>query len=240
MGPSKLSSVRQYVDPLVKAPGCCDYVRMVMTATARRLAWGAFIAVALGYVIGAATSIPAHTFDGFTLLTASFPLVGIMILRQQPGNTIGWILLAIGGVGAADAVLASYGGYGLRMHPWLPGADVAAALSAPLWAPLIGIPGTYLLLLFPDGRLPSPRWRAVAWLAAIGIGGAWLGLQVSPGSLADVGFPNVMNPLGVEALPGVIGLAYVFISRSPSWRRRSAWSSGSAVRKGSSGSSSSG
>src|SRR5205807_2240562 len=108
-----------------------------------------------------------------------------------------------------------YGGYGLRRHPALPGSAVAAALTTPLWAPIIGIPGIYLLLLYPDGKLPSPRWRVVAWLGAVGIGTTWLGLLLTPASLADSGFPDVPNPLGIEALRGALGLVYVFVSLIP-------------------------
>src|SRR5437870_6123997 len=155
----------------------------ITDGTARRLAWGTFIAIAAACVVGEAAAIPAHAFDPFILLLSAFPLVGIMILTRQPKNTIGWILLGIGVLGAIGAPLTSYGAYGLRVHPTpLPGAAVALALSVPLWAPFIGIPGIYLLLLFPDGKLLSPRWGVVAWLGAIGIAGTWVMLQVTPGS----------------------------------------------------------
>src|SRR5207249_109261 len=174
-----------------------------------------FVAIALGYVFGLAASIPARTFDPFNVLTASFPLVGIVILLRQPRNTIGWILLAIGAVGAIGAPLSSYGGYGLRTHPTLPGAGVAAVASLALWVPFIGIPGIYLLLLFPDGRPPSPRWRAVAWLGAIAMAGAYAGLVVFPGPLGENGLPNVPNPLALDALRGREWIVFLFMSLIP-------------------------
>ena len=51
-----------------------------------------------------------------------------------------------------------------------------------------------MLLLFPDGRLPSPRWRPVAWCAALGITGFVVGLATEAGPLED--FPQIANPYG--------------------------------------------
>ena len=47
--------------------------------------------------------------------------------------------------------------------------------------PFILVPATFLLLLFPDGHLLSPRWRPVAWCAAVGIAGAFLTAALAPG-----------------------------------------------------------
>jgi hypothetical protein len=184
---------------------------------ARRLAWAGFIAIVVVYVSGLAISITSGgTTDPFGLLVFVFPVVGILILTRQPRNTIGWILLAVGAAAAASGVLTSYAEYGLRTHPGsLPGADVVLAISGPSWAPIFGIMGTYLLLLFPDGRAPSPRWRWVGWLAAVGIVGTMVGLTIIPGNFADSGYPNVVNPLGIEALRGVEWIAFVFIPLIP-------------------------
>ena len=53
-------------------------------------------------------------------------------------------------------------------------------------------------MLFPDGRLPSPRWRPVAWCAALGLIGFVAGYALEPGPLED--FPQIMNPYGVDSL----------------------------------------
>ena len=184
---------------------------------ARRLAWAGFIAIVVVYAIGLAISIGSGgSTDPFGLLVFVFPVVGILILTRQPGNTIGWINLAIGGVAAASGILSGYAEYGLRTHPGsLPGADVALALSESSWAPIIGIMGTYLLLLFPDGRPPSPGWRWVGWLSAVGIAGTMVGLTIIPGNFADSGYPNVTNPLGIEAIRGVEWIAFLFIPLIP-------------------------
>ena len=54
------------------------------------------------------------------------------------------------------------------------------------------VPVTFLLLLFPDGRLLSPRWRPVAWCAGVGIAGAFVVGGLLPGPLED--YPTVQNP----------------------------------------------
>jgi hypothetical protein len=65
------------------------------------------------------------------------------------------------------------------------------------WIPFIVMPTTFLLLLFPDGRLLSRRWRPVAWCGAVGIAGSFVAGGLHPGPIPD--FPQVMNPIGVDS-----------------------------------------
>ena len=87
--------------------------------------------------------------------------VGFIVARRQPGNPLGWIFLALitlltlGGVGADYAWLS----YQLGHH--LPLA-VVGVFFGPTWVWLFVIL-PLVILLFPDGRLPSPRWRPVLW-----------------------------------------------------------------------------
>ena len=74
--------------------------------------------------------------------------------------------------------------------------------------PAIGICGTYLLLLFPDGRLPSPRWRWVLHLSTFVIVGGTLSLVLTPGLMGDAGYPHTVNPLGVDALAACSTIAH--------------------------------
>jgi hypothetical protein len=65
---------------------------------------------------------------------------------------------------------------------------------------------TFLLLLFPNGRLPSPRWRPVAWLAGLGQGGFVVGYALDAGPLED--FPQIVNPYGIDSpVVRVVGVA---------------------------------
>jgi hypothetical protein len=144
----------------------------------------------------------------------SFPVVGTLIASRSPRNSIAWIMIWLGLSGAIASILGAYAEYGLVVKPGsLPSANFAVALSQPMWVPFIGLSGTFLILLFPDGRLPSPRWRAWAWISASSLVISFMFILTLPGSFADStfadsGFPNVQNPLGVEALGHLGGAAY--------------------------------
>jgi signal transduction histidine kinase len=73
-------------------------------------------------------------------------------------------------------------------------------LDSWLWLPAIGLMGTFLILLFPDGHLPSPRWKSLAWLSAITIVGCSVGILFRSGSLAADGYPQLTNPIGIRSL----------------------------------------
>jgi hypothetical protein len=76
-------------------------------------------------------------------------------------------------------------------------AETAAWFGSWSWTILVYVPTSFLLLLFPDGRLPSPRWRLVAWCAALGLIGFLAGYTLEPGPLED--FPQITNPYGFES-----------------------------------------
>ncbi|MDP8932246.1 MAG: sensor histidine kinase [Actinomycetota bacterium] len=183
--------------------------------TARGLAWLAFAIIvvsflsnfALGFLSRSATggyggpSNIANTLFMFAMF--SFPLVGILIASRRPRNTIAWILLATGA--AWNLPFDSYAFYGLVANPGsVPAPDLAAALASPGWVPAIGLPGTFLILLFPDGRLPSRRWKPLVWLSAIALTLSWLVIMAMPGQLEVEGLPPLTNPLGIEALRPIL------------------------------------
>jgi hypothetical protein len=148
----------------------------------------------------------AGTVGGVSLALVLFspPVVGLLITWRRTGNAIGWLLLAIGLAWAlADA--SSYSDYGVRLHPGsLPVAALPGAIGNALWVPAIGLTGTFLLLLFPDGHLPGRRWRWVAYVSAFVIGLGTFALTFTPGDMADAGYPGTTNPIGIPALAGVL------------------------------------
>jgi signal transduction histidine kinase len=179
--------------------------------TYRRLAWASFAFIAVLYTIGMALSFQGHGTQTsswgssgaigaelFGLSTFTFPVVGILILSRHPKNTIGWICLAVALAWGFDAVLSTYAGNTVATNP--DRAAWAAVLDSWLWLPAIGLMGTYLILLFPDGHLPSPRWKILAWLSAITMAGCSVGIMFRAGSLADDGYPQLTNPLGIRSL----------------------------------------
>jgi hypothetical protein len=80
-------------------------------------------------------------------------------------------------------------------------------LGSWLWLPTTGLIPTFLFLVFPDGRLPSPRWRPVAFYAAFALGSFVATVALLPGPLS--GTPSVRNP--VSPFPGAIGLDQVLL-----------------------------
>lgn len=99
----------------------------------------------------------------------AFALLGAVVAAHRPENPIGWLFLAIGLSGAVGVVSNEYVHYTLATAPGaLPGGPVVAWLSLWTWWPAYGLV-PLVLLVFPDGRLPSPRWRWAAWLAGAGV-----------------------------------------------------------------------
>ncbi|MDQ3660025.1 MAG: hypothetical protein M3454_02980 [Actinomycetota bacterium] len=182
--------------------------------TASRWVWVALGCIIFVILAGEAVSMVAGSApDPAAVMLLAFPIVGALISSRQPGNSIGWIMLAIGMGGAFGAVLEIYTEYSLTIRPGsLPRPDLALALLAPSWVPIIGLMGTFLILLFPDGRLPSLRWRPWAWFCAVALTLSFTLFLIAPGSIAVEGYPNLRNPLGVEALrPFVPGVFLVII-----------------------------
>ena len=87
--------------------------------------------------------------------------VGFVVARRQPGNPLGWMFLALVAVIVLGGVGADYAWLSYQLGHHLPLAVVGVFL-APAWVWLfVTLP--LAILLFPDGRLPSPRWRPVLW-----------------------------------------------------------------------------
>src|SRR5215211_7600779 len=152
----------------------------------------------------------------FTLATVlTFSVVGAIIASRQPRNAIGWLFCGVGLVMAINSLAGGYaeyrlsGGYG----PWSL-AETGAWFASWSWTLLVYVPTTFLLLLFPDGRLPSPRWRPVAWCAALGVISFVAGNALEPGPLGD--FPRITNPYGVDSpiLDAIASAGYILASAS--------------------------
>jgi hypothetical protein len=143
----------------------------------------------------------------FLLPFLAFPLVGALIASRHPKNPIGWICLAAGIIWMLSNLTIGYGTYGLlAARPGsVPFPAAIGSLGVWTWAPTLGLLGIYLILLFPDGRLPSRRWRPLAWLSGAVIILVSLGTALTPGRLPDLG--GVRNPFGLEEYPWVADAA---------------------------------
>src|SRR5215216_1416083 len=122
----------------------------------------------------------------------AFPIVGALIASRHPKNPVGWICLAVGLFWMLIFLGDSIPGSG-------PYPVTTYALTQATWIPPVGLLGIYLILLFPDGKLPSRRWRPLAWLSGMVLVLASLGITFAPGPLE--GHPGVRNPLGLEGPP---------------------------------------
>ena len=171
--------------------------------TAARLAWGLVgLTVALlgGSVILDVLGGAGWEFTGAFILVIGlvFSGVGAVIAIRQPGNAIGWIFISAGVAAGLASLASAYADY------WVADkggsetiGEVAAAYSNVSWIPFILLPATFLLLLFPDGRPLSPRWRRIGWCAALGIAGTFVTSGVTPGTIED--YPQLENPYGVDS-----------------------------------------
>ncbi|HZB82317.1 MAG TPA: hypothetical protein VE288_05640 [Rubrobacteraceae bacterium] len=137
-----------------------------------------------------------------TLIALGFSTVGALILpRCPPENPIGWIFCAIALLFGVLHFTSEYAIYTLLAVPGsLPAGEVATWISFWLWAPSTGLI-VFLLLLFPDGHLPSSRWRWFAWLSTVTVLVGTLWVAFSPGTIQRVA--PLDNPLGIKSLPNV-------------------------------------
>jgi hypothetical protein len=192
--------------------------------TARRAAWAAFAATVAFWAVSLVSAWLTRDLSAqddlgsgdvrflLTLATGMmllmFPVAGVVIAVRRPGSRVGWLLLAIGlGWGILGGA-TGYADYGIRLHPGsLLGAEYAAAIASSIWAPPVGLTGTFLLLLFPDGRLAGPRWRWVAYVSILGIVTSTAAGLLDPGPMTNSGYPHTPNPLGIESLGPVIDIA---------------------------------
>lgn len=129
--------------------------------------------------------------------------VGALIATRRPGNRVGWSL-CLGGftMGLAGAA-SEYGAYGVLTDPGsLPGGVLGGRLVAWLgawsWWAGAGSIVTFALLRFPDGHLPSRRWRPLAWPVAANFMVVVVAHAFTPGHL-DGEFAFAVNPFGFDA-----------------------------------------
>jgi signal transduction histidine kinase len=205
-----------YALALTAAPrrhGCRAGVRAEMIAHVLRaslrpavaLLWGLTVVLAAAgavfLVLGPGRPIPEDFLGGIAgaawlMLGLAYATVGALIVSRLPGHAVGWLFSGLGLLIALCLLSYSYAAWGLYAQGGeVPGLTVAVLGWGQAVVPLIGLS----LLLFPDGRLPSRRWRAVAVMSAVAILGFVVAALLRPGPL-DPPFDRVTNSLGVAGL----------------------------------------
>ncbi len=137
------------------------------------------------------------------LAFGSFLVVGILIASRRPENPVGWMFCVIGLASVWEFFASEYAFYALVIQPGALPAGVWMAWTeffTPIAWPLM----FFALLLFPTGRLPSPRWRPFAWGAAATFALVYVLSALEPGRLLYV---PARNPTGVERAAGIIELS---------------------------------
>ena len=145
--------------------------------------WGVSVALVVASVVIAVARAgragwPEAVNNQIAFMALIYPTVGLIIATRRPGNAIGWLFLAIGPWAGLSALASAVQGSVPLSSPASPaGADVAAWINQWAWVPpWFAIP-TFVVLLFPDGRLVSPggarwhgwrapRWRSPSWRAS--------------------------------------------------------------------------
>jgi hypothetical protein len=144
-----------------------------------------------------------------TVTTVFFSTVGALIASRRPENPVGWLLCLYGLVITISHFIAQYAIYALLAQPnSLPAGEALVWIVSWILPIIIGLQVFYILL-FPNGRLPSRRWRPLAWLTVAFILVGVISFAFSPGALMGVLGP-IENPLGIEGFSNVYYKAILF------------------------------
>jgi hypothetical protein len=170
-----------------------------------RLPWAIFgISAALSAAgLALLAQVPAVTLERadnsfalsalFVAILLVFGLVGALVASRLPANPIGWLFLALALIEGVFELAFGYTHYALQ-H----GEPAAWTAWVSNWtSPLSPAFLVAALLLFPDGRPPTPRWRWVLWLCVPLLGFIFAVYAFAPGPIDE--FPSVSNPAGIDA-----------------------------------------
>ena len=143
--------------------------------------------------------------------TVLYATLGALIVRRA-GNVIGWMLIGIGGAQAINWLASTYAVFGVAHPGTLPAPELAGLLGEWSFIPVFTGLG-FMLLLFPSGTLPSPRWRPWAGLGLLATALTMIGFVVRPRIMALPAPGGVSlaleNPLGVRSLGPVLSTVLI-------------------------------
>ena len=196
-------------------------LRLASPVTATVLALLALILLATALVLsGLVHQLSILGSGPIVPIVVVYAAVGFIVARRQPGNPIGWLLIGFILLFLLSSILGWYAVLYYRLgHHGLPLAPVAVLLQ-PSWAPaLLMFP--MVILLFPDGRLASRRWRWVLWVYVLAGALASVALfspavravasqDVHLDSFGDVISSGKSHGGGALGVAEVLGLVFIF------------------------------
>jgi len=159
-------------------------------------------ALLIDFLTGGDIPLPPHVRldPGLTVLTGvlslAYPMVGALIASRLPSNPIGWIFCSVGLLYTAQRFSLAYADYAVVQNLALPASEYAAWFSSLVDFTGLVLAGVLVMLLFPDGRLLSRRWRIVAWTAVCGAVLTALYDAFDPSSVSY--YTYVENPFGFQ------------------------------------------
>jgi signal transduction histidine kinase len=176
--------------------------------------WALYLVIAISTLLFKMTNAPSELLSDafYALVLLAFATVGALIASRRPQNPIGWIFCISTLLWALGVLMLEYAVYALIT---MPGSLPAGALMGVLggwargmgWFPLL----TFLLLLFPNGRLPSSRWRPLA-LLIMGLLAVFTITSLLAPSSSDIRLTAVRNPIGIPGANGLFDLLTTFTS----------------------------
>jgi signal transduction histidine kinase len=184
-------------------------------AIAVALAGAAFATAAVTIVLAVVNHAHLSNVDAADPSSIAVPIsagiLGMLVASRHPRNPVGWLLLVIAVVSGLSGVEDQYARFALLTHP--------GSVSGAVWAEWLGsfsaiaiFPAgavAWLLVLLPDGRLPSGRWRPVLILGAVITALLIITTALAPGPLSSgsggANYPALDNPIGLAAFQLVSG-----------------------------------
>ncbi len=173
-----------------------------------RLVWAALpvelVAMTVFWLVIPPVDVPSAGILAFFMIVVPMTGVGALIAIRQPRNTIGWVLWGVGTLAAGVLVALCYVDASVqRASGAWPGTGVVAWVMTWTLPPTVATIVLLVPLLFPNGRLPSSRWRPVLGFQVLATVVLTLPPAFRPGELSSTG---VNNPVGIPGIDPVFGL----------------------------------
>jgi hypothetical protein len=180
-----------------------------------KLGWAVFGLSFAGFVVALALDLHTGTYKTLIYLGGNvvLALIALLLTTRRPEHPISWVLALMALWGAIGGLMYAYAVEALVADPGaLPGGLAAAWFDNWWWLPALALPLSALLLLMPDGTLPSRRWWPVP--AAVTAGTVLASTAVAASPTFELGAAEpIENPLALDIpaliVAGVVGAILV-------------------------------